>query len=241
MDVLITWIVNTFRISQWLREFRKMGMLNITYMQIRQRIVECNYSSPSASTEYESEPEASEFDLGTKISTPKDVMLEELSLLKNKGSKMFKMRQLRVEKFIYENNPDIFINDSMVRIFMLHSVHIMYRMCSFFLFFFLNPFLLVCDLFSKDNYQKFVPGIEGQMVDVGGHLVGGRLVGAHLVGGQIVGGQIVGGGGHAPVPPPKPGSRGIGAGSGAGGTAGGVGVGAGESAGSSADGSQSEL
>ncbi|TSK22602.1 Synaptopodin 2-like protein [Bagarius yarrelli] len=150
--------------------------------------------------EYESEPEASEFDLGTKISTPKDVMLEELSLLKNKGSKMFKMRQLRVEKFIYENNPDVFNADSM------------------------------------DNFQKFVPGIGGQMVDIGGHLVGARLVG-----GQIVGGRIVGGGGHAPVPPPKPGSQATGAGSrvGAGGTGGGVGAGSGVSAGSSADGSQS--
>ncbi|KAK0135030.1 Myozenin-2 [Merluccius polli] len=48
----------------------------------------------------ESDPEASEFDLGTKIKTPKDVMLEELSLMKNKGSKMFRMRQQRVEKFI---------------------------------------------------------------------------------------------------------------------------------------------
>ncbi|KAK2852450.1 hypothetical protein Q7C36_007651 [Tachysurus vachellii] len=149
--------------------------------------------------EYDSEPEASEFDLGTKISTPKDLMLEELSLLNNKGSKMFKMRQLRVAKFIYENNPDVFNDDSM------------------------------------DNFQKFVPGIGGQMVDVGGHLVGARLVG-----GQIVGGQIIGGG-HAPVPPPKPGSWGTGAGSrvGVGGTAGRVGAGAGESAGSSADGSQS--
>ncbi|XP_076831527.1 myozenin-1a [Brachyhypopomus gauderio] len=63
--------------------------------------------------EYESEPEASEFDLGTKIRAPKDIMLEELSLLKNKGSKMFKMRQQRVEKFIYENNPDLFNSESM--------------------------------------------------------------------------------------------------------------------------------
>ncbi|KAE8280838.1 Myozenin-1 Calcineurin-interacting protein 2 Calsarcin-2 [Larimichthys crocea] len=61
-----------------------------------------------AQDEYEEEPEASEFDLGTKIRTPKDIMLEELSLQKNRGSKMFKMRQQRVEKFIYENNPDIF-------------------------------------------------------------------------------------------------------------------------------------
>ncbi|KAM9832558.1 myozenin-1b [Neosynchiropus ocellatus] len=51
----------------------------------------------------ESDPEASELDLGTKIKTPKDVMLEELSLMKNKGSKMFRMRQQRVEKFIVTN------------------------------------------------------------------------------------------------------------------------------------------
>lgn len=38
--------------------------------------------------EYESEPEASEFDLGKKIKTPKEIMLEELSLMKNRGSKM---------------------------------------------------------------------------------------------------------------------------------------------------------
>ncbi|XP_051504913.1 myozenin-1-like [Myxocyprinus asiaticus] len=63
--------------------------------------------------EYDSEPEASEFDLGKKIRTPKDTMLEELSLMKNKGSKMFKMRQIRVERFIYENNPDLFSSESM--------------------------------------------------------------------------------------------------------------------------------
>lgn len=53
--------------------------------------------------------------MGKKIRVPKDVMLEELSLLKNKGSKMFKMRQIRVERFIYENNPDLFSSESMVR------------------------------------------------------------------------------------------------------------------------------
>ncbi|XP_061546419.1 myozenin-1-like [Phycodurus eques] len=63
--------------------------------------------------DYEPVVKISEFDLGRKIGTPKDIMLEELSLLKNKGSKMFKKRQQRVEKFIYENNPDIFIGDSM--------------------------------------------------------------------------------------------------------------------------------
>ncbi|XP_064177076.1 myozenin-1-like [Anguilla rostrata] len=56
----------------------------------------------------DADPEVAEFDLGTKIKVPKDLMLEELSLLKNKGSKMFKMRQQRVERFIYENNPELF-------------------------------------------------------------------------------------------------------------------------------------
>lgn len=65
--------------------------------------------------DYESEPEASEFDLGKKIRAPRDTMLEELSLQNNKGSKMFKMRQIRVAKFIYENNPDLFSSESMVR------------------------------------------------------------------------------------------------------------------------------
>lgn len=58
--------------------------------------------------------EVSKLNLGKKISTPRDVMLEELSLLTNKGSKMFKLRQLRVEKFIYENNPDAFTDNSVV-------------------------------------------------------------------------------------------------------------------------------
>ncbi|XP_071419840.1 myozenin-1 [Pithys albifrons albifrons] len=56
--------------------------------------------------------EVSKLNLGKKISIPRDVMLEELSLLTNKGSKMFKLRQLRVEKFIYENNPDAFTANS---------------------------------------------------------------------------------------------------------------------------------
>ncbi|XP_034715381.1 myozenin-1b isoform X1 [Etheostoma cragini] len=51
----------------------------------------------------ESDPEATELDLGTKIKTPKDTMLEELSLNTNKGSKLFRKRQQRVEKFIVTN------------------------------------------------------------------------------------------------------------------------------------------
>ncbi|XP_048026517.1 myozenin-1b [Megalobrama amblycephala] len=59
-----------------------------------------DFSNISQHDQEDENAEASELDLGTKIKAPKDVMLEELSLMKNKGSKMFKMRQQRVEKFI---------------------------------------------------------------------------------------------------------------------------------------------
>lgn len=42
-------------------------------------------------------------DLGKKLSTPKDIMLEELSLLTNRGSRLFKMRQRRSEKYTFES------------------------------------------------------------------------------------------------------------------------------------------
>lgn len=42
-------------------------------------------------------------DLGKKLSTPKDIMLEELSLMSNRGSRLFKMRQRRSEKYTYES------------------------------------------------------------------------------------------------------------------------------------------
>ncbi|TKS68253.1 Myozenin-2 Calsarcin-1 [Collichthys lucidus] len=44
-----------------------------------------------------------EMDLGKKLSTPKDIMLEELSLLSNRGSRLFKMRQRRSEKYTFES------------------------------------------------------------------------------------------------------------------------------------------
>ncbi|XP_074519257.1 myozenin-2b [Halichoeres trimaculatus] len=44
-----------------------------------------------------------EMDLGKKLSTPKDIMLEELSLLTNRGSRLFKMRQRRSEKYTFES------------------------------------------------------------------------------------------------------------------------------------------
>uniref|UniRef100_A0A8C2J0Z1 Myozenin 2b n=1 Tax=Cyprinus carpio TaxID=7962 RepID=A0A8C2J0Z1_CYPCA len=42
-------------------------------------------------------------DLGKKLSTPKDIMLEELSLLSNRGSRLFKMRQRRSDKYTFES------------------------------------------------------------------------------------------------------------------------------------------
>lgn len=68
----------------------------------------------------------------------------------------------------------------------------------------------------QDNLQKFVPSIGGslgdEMINVGGHFVSKQA-------GQLqYGGIHIGGG--APVPPPKPGSKGVGA-VGAGGVGGG--------------------
>ncbi|XP_017269818.1 myozenin-2 [Kryptolebias marmoratus] len=47
--------------------------------------------------------EDAQMDLGKKVSVPKDIMLEELSLASNRGSRLFKMRQRRSEKYTFEN------------------------------------------------------------------------------------------------------------------------------------------
>lgn len=47
-----------------------------------------------------------EMDLGKKISVPKDIMLEELSLASNRGSRLFKMRQRRSEKYTFESTQN---------------------------------------------------------------------------------------------------------------------------------------
>ncbi|XP_037116540.1 myozenin-2-like [Syngnathus acus] len=44
-----------------------------------------------------------EVDLGKKVSVPQDIMLEELSLESNRGSRLFKMRQQRADKYTFEN------------------------------------------------------------------------------------------------------------------------------------------
>ncbi|XP_041635991.1 myozenin-2-like [Cheilinus undulatus] len=58
-----------------------------------------------------------EMDLGKKVSIPKDIMLEELSLASNRGSRLFKMRQRRSEKYTFEsiqNQNNKQINDIVV-------------------------------------------------------------------------------------------------------------------------------
>ncbi|KAJ8015311.1 hypothetical protein DPEC_G00024810 [Dallia pectoralis] len=50
-----------------------------------------------------SEARGGRLNLGKKISVPKDVMMEELNLTSNRGSRMFQDRQKRVERFTLEN------------------------------------------------------------------------------------------------------------------------------------------
>lgn len=54
--------------------------------------------------------------LGKKISVPKDVMMEELNLSSNRGSRMFLERQKRAERFTMENVANDVDNTSSVRI-----------------------------------------------------------------------------------------------------------------------------
>lgn len=42
-------------------------------------------------------------DLGKKVNAPKEIMLDELSLASNRGSRLFKMRQKRSEKYTFES------------------------------------------------------------------------------------------------------------------------------------------
>ncbi|KAM9313885.1 myozenin-2b [Pholidichthys leucotaenia] len=56
-------------------------------------------------------------DLGKKLSTPKDIMLEELSLLSNRGSRLFKMRQRRSDKYTFEsiqNEANALLNNNIL-------------------------------------------------------------------------------------------------------------------------------
>ncbi|NWI32333.1 MYOZ3 protein, partial [Sula dactylatra] len=46
---------------------------------------------------------APRLDLGKKVSTPQDLMVEELSLRNNRGSQLFQQRQRRMQRFIFEH------------------------------------------------------------------------------------------------------------------------------------------
>lgn len=60
----------------------------------------CNVHQPTHNLLLFTEPE---MDLGKKVSAPKEIMLEELSLASNRGSRLFKMRQKRSEKYTFES------------------------------------------------------------------------------------------------------------------------------------------
>lgn len=47
--------------------------------------------------------ESPSLNLGKKVSTPRDIMVEELSTLSNRGARLFKRRQRRSDKYTYEN------------------------------------------------------------------------------------------------------------------------------------------
>ncbi|XP_075889093.1 myozenin-2-like isoform X1 [Nelusetta ayraudi] len=58
--------------------------------------------------------------LGKKISVPKDVMMEELNLTSNRGSRMFLERQKRAERFTLENIANDVNNTSSVHSEVIH-------------------------------------------------------------------------------------------------------------------------
>ncbi|KAK2540750.1 hypothetical protein Q9966_004458 [Columba livia] len=47
--------------------------------------------------------DAPQLDLGKKVSTPQDLMMEELSLRNNRGSRLFQQRQKRMQRFVFEH------------------------------------------------------------------------------------------------------------------------------------------
>lgn len=48
-------------------------------------------------------PPEPRLDLGKKVSTAQDLMIEELSLPNNRGSRLFQQRQRRMQRFTFEN------------------------------------------------------------------------------------------------------------------------------------------
>ncbi|XP_063732881.1 myozenin-2-like isoform X3 [Eleginops maclovinus] len=59
--------------------------------------------------------------LGKKISVPKDVMMEELNLESNRGSRMFQERQKRVERFTLENAANVAYNPNNISVSQVYT------------------------------------------------------------------------------------------------------------------------
>ncbi|KAM9832840.1 myozenin-2-like [Syngnathus typhle] len=75
--------------------FTHLGLDDVT----KQRILQAQMLSKEA--------RGGRLNLGMKVSVPKDVMIEELNLPSNRGSRMFQERQKRAERFTLENVANI--------------------------------------------------------------------------------------------------------------------------------------
>ncbi|XP_008275953.1 myozenin-2 isoform X2 [Stegastes partitus] len=87
--------------------------------------------------------------LGKKISVPKDVMMEELNLPSNRGSRMFQERQRRVEKYTLENATDGAYNTGTVH---LEAVP--------------PPQIILEPQGGKENQAFSIPGYSGPLKEI---------------------------------------------------------------------------
>lgn len=87
--------------------------------------------------------------LGKKISVPKDVMMEELNLTSNRGSRMFLERQKRAERFTLENIANDVNNTSSVHSEVIHP-----------------PQNIPQTQAGKENQAVTIPGYSGPLKNV---------------------------------------------------------------------------
>ncbi|XP_075889095.1 myozenin-2-like isoform X2 [Nelusetta ayraudi] len=87
--------------------------------------------------------------LGKKISVPKDVMMEELNLTSNRGSRMFLERQKRAERFTLENIANDVNNTSSVHSEVIHPPQNIPQMQT-----------------GKENQAVTIPGYSGPLKNV---------------------------------------------------------------------------
>uniref|UniRef100_A0A8D0EZJ7 Myozenin 3 n=1 Tax=Strix occidentalis caurina TaxID=311401 RepID=A0A8D0EZJ7_STROC len=72
----------------------------------QERSIPLPQSCPRSAALWLCSPPASpvpQLDLGKKMSTPQDLMIEELSLRNNRGSQLFQQRQRRMQRFVFEH------------------------------------------------------------------------------------------------------------------------------------------